>query len=388
MIEEHGAAILRGFDTAVADIGDQLYLCHPLLSFEGDSQLYVARRLNWKNDPKALAVVEASEASTLATLFPSTHTLRIPSGKAVVAVGTPFAQAATVAGVQLGGSEIKLSSIHNTECQILIGIATPEGFMQIKTRLIEKAQTTFDEEFRRDAACHRDRLSERGNAALLLLRRCGSCRDDDLAIRQLAGAQQNREFDLYRRLLIRFALELRTQENKLNERVQLHIDSEQEKWQQLIASTVSVLAYDQEPLTLVEAYRPGLTDEGERMPPPLYYAAKNGHVEAVRTLVDMGADVRRRAFWGRYMPLLHHAAIHGHPDVIRALVDLGADVNASATRGLTPLHVAPPHEEAIQVLVEIGADVEAEDLNGDTPRERALRNGNTEAADFLRRLGG
>ena len=222
MLEKHGAAILRGFDTAVADIGDQLHLCHPLLSFEGESTLYVARKLDWKNDPKALAVADASEASALATLLPDTHTQPITSGEAVVAVGTPFAQAATVAGIQLDGSEIEFSSIHDAECRI--GVATPARFMEIKARLANKALITFDEELG-DAARLGDRLSERGNAALLLLRRCGPRRRDDLAIRQLASARQNREFDLYRRLLIRFAFELHTQENDLDERARRHISS-------------------------------------------------------------------------------------------------------------------------------------------------------------------
>ena len=59
-----------------------------------------------------------------------------------------------------------------------------------------------------EAAHCGSRLSERGDTALLLMRKCGLLRRDDLAIRQLVGARQNREFDLYRRLLIRFALEL------------------------------------------------------------------------------------------------------------------------------------------------------------------------------------
>ena len=58
MVDERKSAILLGFDTAVADISDQLHLCHPLLSFEGDPTLYVARRLNWQNDQGALAVAD------------------------------------------------------------------------------------------------------------------------------------------------------------------------------------------------------------------------------------------------------------------------------------------------------------------------------------------
>ena len=220
MLDEHRPAVLRGFDTAVADIGDQLHLCQPLLSFEGDPTLYVARRLDWQDDRKALAVADPSEASERATLLPDTHRRTIASGEAVVAVGTEFVRAAKASRVQLDGSEMDFARVHDAECWI--SVATPARFANLKTRLADEARTAFDEDLG-DAARRGRRLSERGNAALLLLRRCGPRRRDDLAIRQLAGARQNREFDLYRRLLIRFSLELRTQENELNEKVERHI---------------------------------------------------------------------------------------------------------------------------------------------------------------------
>ena len=220
MLDEHRPAVLRGFDTAVADIGDQLHLCQPLLSFEGDPTLYVARRLDWQDDRKALAVADPSEASELGTLLPDTHRRTIASGEAVVAVGAGFVRAAKASGVQLDGSEMDFARVHDAECWI--SVATPARFANLKTRLADEARTAFDEDLG-DAALHGRHLSGRGNAALLLLRRCGPRRRDDLAIRQLAGAQQNRELDLYRRLLIRFALELRTQKNDLDEKVERHI---------------------------------------------------------------------------------------------------------------------------------------------------------------------
>ena len=222
MADECRSAVLRGFDTAVADIGDQLHPCHPLLSFEGDPTLYVARRLDWQNDPKALAATDPSEASDLGTLLPDAHAQAIASGEAVIAVGTGFVQAAEAAGIQLDGPEMVFEGVCDAECRI--SAATPASFAKLKTRLSDEARTAFDEEL--GVAARRGRhLSERGNAALLLLRRCGPRRRDDLAIRQLAGALQNRELDLYRRLLIRFALELGTQENDLDERAIRHVRS-------------------------------------------------------------------------------------------------------------------------------------------------------------------
>lgn len=220
MLDEDRPAVLRGFDTAVADIGDQLHLCQPLLSFEGDPTLYVARRLDWQDDRKALAVVDPSEASELGTLLPDTHGRTIASGEAVVVVGTGFDRAAKAAGVQFDGAEMDFARVGNTECKI--GVATPARFAKLKTRLADEARTAFDEELG-DAARRGRSLSERGNAALLLLRRCGPRRRDDLAICQLAGARQNRELD--RRLLIRFAFELGTPKDDLDKKVERHIAS-------------------------------------------------------------------------------------------------------------------------------------------------------------------
>ena len=221
MVDERKSAVLLGFDTAVADIGDQLHLCHPLLSFEGDTTLYVARRLNWQNDQGALAVADPSEASELATLLPDEHRRPIASGEAAVVAGAGFVQAAADAGIQLDGSEVSFVRIHESGCWITT--ATQALFAELRTRLVDEARTAFDEALG-NAARRKQHLSARGNAALLILRRCGPLRREDLAIRQLAGAKQNGELDLYRRLLIRFELELGTQQHDLHKKVERHIE--------------------------------------------------------------------------------------------------------------------------------------------------------------------
>ena len=222
MTDTHEIAVLRGFDAAIIDIGDQLRLCHPLISFDGDSNtLYVARRLNWRNDQSALAVADPSEASELATLVPDAGRLPIVSGEAAIVAGAEFAQDAAAAGIQFHGSEMAFVKIHESE--FWIGTATQALFAKLQTRLVDEARTAFDEELG-NAARRKRNLSKRGNAALLLLRRCGPLQCEDLAIRQLAGARQNREFDLYRRLLILFELELEIPEDSLRQKVERHIE--------------------------------------------------------------------------------------------------------------------------------------------------------------------
>ena len=221
MVDVRKPATLRGFNVSIADIGDRMRLCHPLLSFEGDSSLYVAHKLDWQDDPEALAITDPDEALQLGTLFPETQRRLIASGEGVVAVGAGFAQAAAAAKVQFPGADTPLAQINGSEC--LMGTATSAIYTEFRTRLVDEARTAFDDELGK-AACHGRHLSERGNAALLLLRRCGPLRREDLAIRQLAGAKQNHEIDLYRRLLIRFEIELDARQDDLHEKVKRHVE--------------------------------------------------------------------------------------------------------------------------------------------------------------------
>lgn len=221
MVDVRKPATLQGFNVSIADIGDRMRLCHPLLSFKGDSSLYIAHKLDWQDDPEALAITDPDEASQLGTLFPGTHGRLIASGEGVVAVGGGFAQAAAAAKVQFPDAETPLAKVDGSEC--LIGTATSAIYTKLRTGLVDQARRAFDDELG-NSARHKRRLSKRGNAALLLLRRCGPLRHEDLAIRQLAGARQNRELDLYRRLLIRFEIELDAEQDDLHRKVDRHIE--------------------------------------------------------------------------------------------------------------------------------------------------------------------
>lgn len=55
-----------------------------------------------------------------------------------------------------------------------------------------------------------------------------------------------------------------------------------------------------------------------------YIAARNGHVEVARFLLEKGADVNCRGFFGA--PGLHWAAINGHQPMVGFLLEHGADL--------------------------------------------------------------
>ena len=65
----------------------------------------------------------------------------------------------------------------------------------------------------------------------------------------------------------------------------------------------------------------------------LVEAAREGRADAMRVLVELGADVSAQMQDGH--TLLHLAAEMGHGEVVRALVELGADVRAQTRDGAT-----------------------------------------------------
>jgi ankyrin repeat protein len=88
---------------------------------------------------------------------------------------------------------------------------------------------------------------------------------------------------------------------------------------------------------------------------------------------------------------LHAAIAERHGDVAELLIDKGADVNARNMSQLTPLHFLGVYMHApklAELLIQKGADVNAREQAGHTPLEVAIRAGNAEVAEVLRRHGG
>ena len=212
-------AVLRGFDMTVSDIGDQLHFRLPLLSFRSSPTLYVAGRVDWHADRQALTIVDDPEDREMATLLPDGVGQAIASGQGVIVAGAEFFHAASLVGGQLDG----FSRLSREDCEYRIRIATPEEFVALKGDLVAESRAVFDRELGK-ASRQGGPLTEHGNAAIRVLRRCGPLRRDDLAIRQLAAALQNQDLDLYRRLLTRFEHELGEPEDHLDKQARRHID--------------------------------------------------------------------------------------------------------------------------------------------------------------------
>jgi ankyrin repeat protein len=87
---------------------------------------------------------------------------------------------------------------------------------------------------------------------------------------------------------------------------------------------------------------------------PLLLAAGEGRLDAVRYLLDQGADVNARD--GRGRSALTEAAFNGNASVIKELILRGAELNAQSDEG-TALDIATKtnHAEAVDVLKHYGA---------------------------------
>jgi ankyrin repeat protein len=145
---------------------------------------------------------------------------------------------------------------------------------------------------------------------------------------------------------------------------------------------------------LVKADSAQLTLRNDKGLLPLHLAAADGQLQAVRALLDAGANVDDRdetrlpdgkvSSSGRTP--LHLAVMAGKPAVARLLLDRGADVNAPDDVGkLTPLHHAARDGDAdlIGVLLAHNADRKAKDSDGRTPLETARKHENKTAVRAL-----
>ncbi len=119
---------------------------------------------------------------------------------------------------------------------------------------------------------------------------------------------------------------------------------------------------------------------------PLGLAAFFGHAEAVKVLLENGADVNAKPP-SRFQNTAVDAAVSGdHAEVVRILLEAGANPNVRSEANYTTLHKAAVHGnlEIVRMLVDHGADVTAVRDGGHTPLDDAKEKGHAAVAEFLK----
>ena len=120
-----------------------------------------------------------------------------------------------------------------------------------------------------------------------------------------------------------------------------------------------------------------------------HYAASEGHVECIRELARLGADLNKQSGHDCSTPLFVAARL-GRTEAVCALVELGADISGVDSNGFTPLSWAAHsgRVEVVSALVKIGADVnKASAIDGGTPISYAAASGNHDIVRALVCLG-
>jgi ankyrin repeat protein len=120
----------------------------------------------------------------------------------------------------------------------------------------------------------------------------------------------------------------------------------------------------------------------QRESTPLMYAAAYGSLDAMKLLLDAGAEVNAKNAFD-VTALLWCASDLAK---VRLLVDKGANVNARSKQGRTPLLIAAAHDansETVKLLIEKGADVSARTQGQNTALIEAADANDTETVRLL-----
>jgi len=92
--------------------------------------------------------------------------------------------------------------------------------------------------------------------------------------------------------------------------------------------------------------------------PALHQAAKDGDTVTIKTLLDQGQKIDETYAMSGSTPL-HFAVRYGHADAVRLLLDRGADIRRGDGNGYTPLELALSYDrfDVAQLLIDRGVDI-------------------------------
>ena len=121
---------------------------------------------------------------------------------------------------------------------------------------------------------------------------------------------------------------------------------------------------------------------------PLMEAAGKGNKEAVKLLIQKGADIHGEDGSG-YRALMW-AAMKGHKDTVELLIQKGADIHAKSKYGgktALMLAIKEEHKNIVELLIQKGADIHVKDRYGGTALMWAAYGGYKDIIELLIQKG-
>ncbi|XP_074658943.1 uncharacterized protein LOC141911790 isoform X2 [Tubulanus polymorphus] len=117
---------------------------------------------------------------------------------------------------------------------------------------------------------------------------------------------------------------------------------------------------------------------------PLHLAARAGHADVIKILVDANCNKERRVY-RTFATALHWATARGHVDCMQVLLDAGCYIDSRTVHQQTPLMVAAINDEvdAMRLLIGRGAGLEAVDSNKATALQLAVKECNLDSMESL-----
>ncbi|MFH1718217.1 MAG: ankyrin repeat domain-containing protein [Planctomycetota bacterium] len=129
--------------------------------------------------------------------------------------------------------------------------------------------------------------------------------------------------------------------------------------------------------------------------PALYAAIRGGHRDIVELLIQHGADVNaKNNTWRRVYTPLQRAAITGRTEAVKLLLEAGANISVKDDRGQTLLHLILDmrnsdynqyrlSKDTVELLLAKGEDVNLKDNDGRTPLHLAAESDDRDIVGFL-----
>src|SRR5438045_2151479 len=127
---------------------------------------------------------------------------------------------------------------------------------------------------------------------------------------------------------------------------------------------MTLIRHIRTPLILILAFVFSTMAQSPQGADAFYQAIRSDDLSALRGLIQAhGTNVKDAA---SQTPLMFAAAF-GSRDAVRLLVDSGANINATSNAGLTALHLAWRDETVVRLLLDHGANVNSKSQLGFTP---------------------